>query len=103
MLRTGHNEVVFSQDHPRLCVGGRKNKAVTIPLSERDGLYELRVTPLYLGEERQFGTLSCFEITMENDPRLWDTETSRMGYSTESAAYALPHVVDLLQSIDARD
>ena len=88
MLRTGRNEVVFSQDHSRLCVGRGDGNAVTIPLNQKDGLYELKVTPVYLGEERLYGNLPCVDITMDDDPRLWDEEKPRTGYSKEPMEYA---------------
>jgi hypothetical protein len=41
-------------------------------LHEQDGLYELRVSPLYLDDER-LGTLPCFHLTLEDDSnKLWE-------------------------------
>ncbi len=62
------NEVVFSQDSSRISTGPDQ---VQILLKEQEGLYALKVAPLYLGDDR-IGKLPRIEITLDNDLHLWD-------------------------------
>jgi hypothetical protein len=64
MLRCGQNEVIFSMDS-RIMV-----TSAHIPLEDHEGLHELKVAPLYLGDDRM-DKLPHIAVTLEEDSRLW--------------------------------
>jgi hypothetical protein len=76
MLRSGGNEVLFSQGNSKIRVRATDpgpEQEIQIPLGENEGLYEIQVTPLYLGDER-IGVLPSFEVTLRDDVHLWNQE-----------------------------
>ena len=71
-MRNGRNKVLFSQESSRIQV--QKEEGETwIALFEKDGLYEVKVTPLYLGDER-IKTLPYLDITLDQDRVDWHGE-----------------------------
>ena len=86
MLRAGSNAVVFSQKESKLVVQGkaRGNDVETpIMLKENDGLYELTVTPLYLGDERTH-RLPRLTVTRDDDLQLWEKKDESVGLTVKS-------------------
>ncbi len=73
VLRTGQSEVVFSQNEARIRV-----REKSLLLNEHEGLYEIKVYPLS-GDHHL--DMPSIDITMENDPKLWDQDDSNKGYS----------------------
>jgi hypothetical protein len=73
LLRTGQSEVVFSQLDARIKVGDK-----CVSLEENEGLYELRAYPL--SDDRQV-EIPHVNLTMEDDPRLWEQDDSPQVYS----------------------
>ena len=73
LLRTEKSEVVFSQSDARIKVGEK-----CVSLREHEGLYELRAYPLK--DDRQV-EIPHIDITMEDDPRLWEQDDSSQRYS----------------------
>ncbi len=79
VLRTRKNEVVFSADDSRLAIhdesadGTKKN----FGLIEKEGLYEMHVSPLYVDDIRM-GILPCVDLTLDDDPELWNTKRKEM-------------------------
>ena len=73
LLRTGQSEVVFSQLDARIKVGDK-----CVPLEENEGLYELRAYPL--SDDRQV-EIPHVNLTMEDDPRLWEQDDTPQIYS----------------------
>ncbi len=71
-LCTRKNEVIFSADASRLEIdgGGDDTKAI-FGLTEKEGLYEMHVSPLYVNDIRM-GTLPCVDLTLDDDPELWN-------------------------------
>ena len=69
VLRTRMSAIVFSADQSKLEVGDGGESTIPFSLQENEGLYEWRVSPLYLGDDR-IRTLSSLAITLEADPRL---------------------------------
>ena len=69
MLRSGQNKIIFSQCESMILHGD-----VSIGLQEVDGLYELKLVPLYVDDDR-IGSLPRLEITMDVDPKLWEKST----------------------------
>jgi hypothetical protein len=79
MLRARTNSVTFSADDSRLEMGNNDNdeKVTTIfKLREHEGLYELEVSPLCVDDERMRSTV-CLDLTLENDPHLWDKDRGK--------------------------
>jgi hypothetical protein len=72
LLRTGQSEVVFSQLDARIKVGDK-----CVPLEEQKGLYELRAYPLSGDHQVE---IPYVNITMEDDPRLWEQDDSPQVY-----------------------
>jgi hypothetical protein len=87
LLRAGENEVMFSQHASRLMIkdkGKSKNDSTLTPLKEVEGLYELRVTPLYLGDKR-LGSLPRLIVTRADDTNLWEHERPTSAYEDMKA------------------
>jgi hypothetical protein len=82
MIRTGRIEVVFNQGSSRVDVKktNDSHELQTVQLKENDGLYEIEVTPLYLGD-RRIATLPRVEITLEDDSKLWEIGESMQAYA----------------------
>jgi hypothetical protein len=81
-LRTRRNTITFSADESRVHVKGSDNmKDVNMNLKENEGLYELSLLPLYMDDPR-LATLPSVELTLENDPTLWNegTQSSMLGH-----------------------
>jgi hypothetical protein len=74
MMRTGENEITFSQHGSRIMNGQRH-----IPLIENEGLYELRVSPAYM-EDSVCESLPLVTMTMADDGKLWDEERPSPAY-----------------------
>ena len=53
-------------------------------LQENEGLYELKVLPLYVEDER-IGMIPSVDLTLEDDPRLWKTKEDWDGRSDMKA------------------
>ncbi len=71
-LRTRRNTITFSADESRVHVKGSGNmKDVSMNLKANDGLYELSLSPLYKDDPR-LASLSSVELTLEDDPTLWN-------------------------------
>jgi hypothetical protein len=68
MLRTRQNEVTFSADDSRMELTN-KGMSTTFGLHEKEGLYELEVSPLYADDDRK-NTLPSWDLTLEDDPLL---------------------------------
>jgi hypothetical protein len=78
MLRGGQNKVVFSQHESQILLQEDITTSITsIPLREVEGLYEIQLAPLHLGDDR-LRTLPRLHLTMEVDPRLWEKDVSRV-------------------------
>ena len=75
LLRAGENEVVFSQDASRIVIQGeaRNQQPASLVLNEVEGLYEVKVTPLYPGDEK-YAKLPRLTVTRKDDPGLWTGE-----------------------------
>ena len=78
MLRARTNSVTFSADDSRLEMGNENDgKVKTIfKLKEHEGLYELEVSPLCVDDER-IRTTAILDLTLENDPHLWDKDRGK--------------------------
>ena len=81
VLRTQRNEVTFSTKASRITVTngatGNKGRSTVFGLLEREGLYELEVSPLYADDDRK-NTLPSWDLTLAEDPYLWqDNATKR--------------------------
>jgi hypothetical protein len=72
VLRTRKNAITFSADDSRLEVndGGDGEMKHIFQLKENEGLYELKVSPLYPDDDR-LGMLQCVDYTLDDDPQLW--------------------------------
>ena len=68
MLRTRQNEVTFSAEDSRIQLKDGKRSTV-FELNEKEGLYEIEVSPLYAGDDRK-NTLPSWNLTLEDDPLL---------------------------------
>ncbi len=73
VLRTRKNEIIFSADDSRLEVYDAKEEGVKeiFGLTEKEGLYEMNVSPLYVDDVRM-GLLPCVDLTLDDDPSLWN-------------------------------
>ena len=79
MLRTRKSAVIFSADESRLELQGLTDDCITnLILQENEGLYELKVFPLYLDDDRH-GKLPCFHLTLDVDAKLWDRNEDLAG------------------------
>jgi hypothetical protein len=75
VFRTRKNAITFSADDSRLevndgCEDDTKN---IFKLKENEGLYELKVLPLYPDDDR-LDMLQCVDFTLDDDLRLWHKE-----------------------------
>jgi hypothetical protein len=76
MLRAGSNAVVFGKQESRLVIQGKvrdHDGETPIMLRENDGLYELKVAPLYLGDERTHQAPRLI-VTKDDDLNLYKKE-----------------------------
>ncbi len=76
MLRAGSNAVVFSKQESKLVIQGK--------VRENDGLYELKMAPLYLGDERTH-QLPRLIVTKDDDLNLWERNDEHIGLSPTKA------------------
>ena len=79
LLRDGQNEVVFSKDASRLVIKGSAGSSTSIDLKENEGLYELRVSPLCIGDDRKV-LLPRLVATQDDDLRLWAVDPQAPEY-----------------------
>ena len=70
LLRAGKNKVIFSQDESQVIIQ-EDDRATPLSLWEEDGLYEIQAIPLCCGDDRA-KTLLSLNLTLEDDPQLWD-------------------------------
>jgi hypothetical protein len=84
VLRTRKSAVIFSADESRLELQGLTDEIIKIILREDEGLYALRVSPLYLDDDRH-GQLPCFHLTLDVDANLWDRNEDLSGVSKMKA------------------
>jgi hypothetical protein len=84
VLRTQKSAVIFSVDESRLELQGLTDDITKFILHETEGLYELRVSPLYLDDDRH-EKLPCFHLTLDVDAKLWDRNEDLAGVSTMKA------------------
>ena len=77
-LRTKRNDITFSADGSRLQIMGSAREKTSFDLIENDGLYELGMVPLYFDDPR-LDSLPCVELTLQDDPRLWDNSIKQKG------------------------
>jgi hypothetical protein len=87
VLRTRKNAIIFSADESRLEIDGSNEESATkttFGLIENDGLYEIVVSPLYLGDPRM-DSLPCVDLTLDDDPRLWRVDGKHNGVSAMKA------------------
>ena len=70
-------------------------------LKENEGLYELKVSPLYVDDDR-IGMLPSVDLTLDDDPRLWKTNEDRHCRSDMKAPTKLGvwHCKVLLMSVN---
>jgi hypothetical protein len=69
LLRQTRNSVVFRSNASHLEIGDVM--PTRFDLHENDGLYEMKLSPLYMDDLR--GTsVQRFEITLEHDSKLWE-------------------------------
>ncbi len=78
MLQNGRNKMVFSQGKSQVQAQNGEGEA-WMPLLEKEGLYELRVAPLYLDDER-IKTLPYLDITLDHDPKLWEGSDEKQAF-----------------------
>jgi hypothetical protein len=79
LLRAGRNEVCFSQDASRVVIKGNEGTSTSIDLKDNDGLYEIQVSPLCMGDNRK-AHLPRLVVTPDNDVRLWARESQTPAY-----------------------
>ena len=86
VLRTRKIAVTFSADESCLEINDeRENEMQKIfGLTENEGLYELKVLPLYVDDDR-IGMLPSVDLTLDDDPRLWKTNEDTRGRSDMKA------------------
>jgi hypothetical protein len=79
VLRTRKNEVVFSADDSRLAIHDESadGTKTNFGLIEKEGLYEMHVSPLYVDDIRM-GILPCVDLTLDDDPELWNEKRKEM-------------------------
>ena len=71
ILRAPLNGVVFRSGSSNLEIQGQgKGGIITFDLNEHDGLYEMKLFPLYPDDGR-LKTLVPIHVTLENDSQLW--------------------------------
>ena len=71
ILRAPLNGVVFRSGSSNLEIQGQgKDGIITFDLNEHDGLYEMKLFPLYPDDER-LKPLVPIHVTLENDSQLW--------------------------------
>ena len=79
LLRDGQNEVVFSKDASRVVIKGSAGPSTSIDLKENEGLYELHVSPLCIGDDRKV-LLPRLVATQDDDLRLWAVDPQAPEY-----------------------
>ncbi len=75
MLRTRQNEVTFSAEDSRIQLKN-ENMSTVFVLNEKEGLYELEVSPLYADDDRN-NTLPSWNLTLEDNPLLWQESAKK--------------------------
>ena len=75
VLRARTNSVTFCAGNSRLEIGNENKEGVNtiFNLKEHEGLYELEVSPLCVDDDR-VKLMPCWDLTLENDPHLWDKD-----------------------------
>ncbi len=75
ILRQSLNGVVFRSGLSNLEIQGDDNRdTINFALEEIDGLYEMKLLPLYPDDERMT-TLMAVHGTLESDPKLWGQDS----------------------------
>ena len=82
-LRTKRNDITFSADGSRLQAMGSDDSRdrTAFDLIANDGLYELGMVPLYIDDPR-VDSLPCVDLTLQDDPCLWDNNVKHKGLVT---------------------
>jgi hypothetical protein len=80
LLRARTNSITFSADDSRLEMDNDNEDGLKtiFKLKEHEGLYELEVSPLSVDDERMRSAF-CLDLTLENDPHLWDKDKEKRG------------------------
>ena len=75
VLRARTNSITFCADNSRLEIDNETADGVKtiFNFKEHEGLYELEVSPLCVDDERM-KSMPCWDLTLENDPHLWDKD-----------------------------
>ena len=73
ILRQQLNAVVFRSNVSYLETQASEETVTRFELLESDGLYEMKLSPLYMDDQR-LNSATNFEITLEHDSRLWGTD-----------------------------
>jgi hypothetical protein len=88
VLRTRKNEIIFGADDSRLVINKRGELRITrrrtFELKGKEGLYEMTMSPLYLDDIRM-GILPCVDLTLDDDPRLWNVDEKKNEVSDKKA------------------